>query len=149
MKTCTKCHTTKALEEFVRDKRRVDGHGSWCTLCNRKYMRVLIHTPKVQAARKAQYAANKESLNAQARARWAEKKDQYAAMDFDHVQGSKVTGIAQMWSWGRARVIEEINKCALVCANCHRERTQARRVQLRCPQAHESPCAYDRKRAAG
>lgn len=45
------------------------------------------------------------------------------AMDFDHVRGTKVAGITQMWSWGRARVLAEIAKCELICANCHRERT--------------------------
>jgi len=45
------------------------------------------------------------------------------AMDFDHVDGSKIAGITQMWSWGREKVLAEIAKCELVCANCHRERT--------------------------
>lgn len=45
------------------------------------------------------------------------------AMDFDHVHGEKVAGIAQMWSWGRDKVLAEVAKCELVCANCHRERT--------------------------
>ncbi len=49
------------------------------------------------------------------------------SMDFDHVRGEKVSGISQMWSWGRDRVLEEIAKCELVCANCHRVRTQTRR----------------------
>jgi len=272
MKTCTKCQAKKPLEDFVCDKRRTDGRGSWCTLCNRAYMRALIKTPKQQAYRKAQYEANKESLNAQARARWVAKKDQYqiakdkwaqghrdemlgyyksrgaafrvwidevkkdrpcadcgkvfapyimefdhvlgekrfslgkmanhrreaveaelakcdlvccachrvrtqmrkgdskiarvrafrewlnelkrkpcqdcgrtrhhAAMDFDYARGTKITQIADMWSWGRQRVIDEITKCDLVCANCHRERTQVRRAQLRCPRAGGSPCAH-------
>lgn len=51
----------------------------------------------------------------------------HAAMDFDHVNGAKTAGIAQMWSWGRDRVLAELAKCELVCANCHRIRTQARR----------------------
>lgn len=49
----------------------------------------------------------------------------HAAMDFDHVRGSKVSGVAQMWSWRRERVLGELAKCDLVCANCHRIRTQS------------------------
>lgn len=45
------------------------------------------------------------------------------AMDFDHIRGVKIAGITQMWSWGRDKVLAEIAKCELVCANCHRERS--------------------------
>ena len=48
------------------------------------------------------------------------------AMDFDHVRGEKVSGIARMWSWRRERVLAELAKCDLVCANCHRVRTYGR-----------------------
>lgn len=51
------------------------------------------------------------------------------AMDFDHVRGVKVTQIADMWSWGRDKVVGEITKCDLVCCICHRIRTQDRMTQ--------------------
>lgn len=47
------------------------------------------------------------------------------AMDFDHVRGEKINEVAYLVSHARSiRVIqEEIDKCELVCANCHRVRT--------------------------
>lgn len=48
------------------------------------------------------------------------------AMDFDHVRGEKVRGITEMWSYSRDKVLVELEKCDLVCANCHRERTWQR-----------------------
>lgn len=48
------------------------------------------------------------------------------AMDFDHIQGEKDTQISDMWSYSRERVVAELEKCELVCANCHRERTWRR-----------------------
>lgn len=48
------------------------------------------------------------------------------AMDFDHVQGVKEYGISNIYTWGRDKVLSEISKCELVCANCHRERTVSR-----------------------
>jgi len=45
------------------------------------------------------------------------------AMDFDHVRGEKKKGISNMWTWPRSKVLAELGKCDLVCANCHRERT--------------------------
>ena len=50
----------------------------------------------------------------------------HAAMDFDHVRGEKFKEVSAMWSYLWARVLEEVAKCDLVCANCHRLRTQAR-----------------------
>lgn len=45
------------------------------------------------------------------------------AMEWDHVRGTKVKAVAAMRSWSRERCLEEIAKCDLVCANCHRMRT--------------------------
>ena len=44
-------------------------------------------------------------------------------MDFDHVRGEKVSGIAQLMDVSRFILDREISKCELVCANCHRIRT--------------------------
>ncbi len=49
-------------------------------------------------------------------------------LDFDHVRGSKVSGISAMIrSYSREDVFKEIEKCEIVCANCHRLRTKNRR----------------------
>lgn len=50
----------------------------------------------------------------------------FAAMEFDHVRGEKYTNIARMKMMSRSRILEEIEKCELVCANCHRVRTYNR-----------------------
>lgn len=52
------------------------------------------------------------------------KKYPAYVMDFDH-QGNKVKTIAQarLHGWSKVKILEEISKCELVCANCHRERT--------------------------
>lgn len=52
----------------------------------------------------------------------------YAAMEFDHVRGDKVDHVATMAHKGVSleRLQDEIAKCELVCANCHRVRTWAR-----------------------
>lgn len=48
-------------------------------------------------------------------------------MDFDHVRGEKKDNIANMKSNRTLdRIKEEIDKCDLVCAICHRIRTQSR-----------------------
>jgi hypothetical protein len=49
-------------------------------------------------------------------------------MDFDHIGDDKVNNVGTMVSHGhsRERVMAEIAKCELVCANCHRIRTYTR-----------------------
>jgi hypothetical protein len=47
------------------------------------------------------------------------------AMDFDHVRGEKTMGIAYMAQHGYSLdlIRQEIEKCDVVCSNCHRIRT--------------------------
>ena len=47
-------------------------------------------------------------------------------MDFDHVRGEKkfYIGNRKLASWDL--LLEEIDKCDLICANCHRTRTRRR-----------------------
>ncbi len=52
-------------------------------------------------------------------------------MDFDHVRGVKVgnisTGLGTFSSF--EKLLEEIAKCEVVCANCHRHRTFMRKTK--------------------
>lgn len=50
-------------------------------------------------------------------------------MEFDHIAGIKQYDIGYMVSCGLPlqRVMDEIQKCEVVCANCHRLRTWSRR----------------------
>lgn len=47
-------------------------------------------------------------------------------MDFDHVVGEKSFPIGPNKNIGIERLLEEIKKCVVVCANCHRIRTTDR-----------------------
>lgn len=51
-------------------------------------------------------------------------------MQLDHVVGQKEFNIADSVSSGMSdiRLIREINKCQVVCANCHAERTHKRHL---------------------
>lgn len=49
-------------------------------------------------------------------------------MDFDHVRGEKVANVGSLTTFSNVKLMAEIAKCDLVCANCHRIRTQARRL---------------------
>jgi hypothetical protein len=48
-------------------------------------------------------------------------------MDFDHKPGfEKRRKVAGLFTCSKAKVLSEIEKCDLVCANCHRTRTVRR-----------------------
>lgn len=50
-------------------------------------------------------------------------------MDFDHVRGVKLGNIsAQLSNFSTfEKLLEEIDKCDIVCSNCHRHRTWMRK----------------------
>ncbi len=50
-------------------------------------------------------------------------------MDFDHVRGIKSGTVSQMLSLDTGVLLAEVEKCDLVCANCHRIRTYERPSQ--------------------
>ena len=53
-------------------------------------------------------------------------------LEFDHVRGSKVNNVADMvnQSYSLATIKEEIRKCEVRCANCHRIQTHERRKEV-------------------
>ena len=47
-------------------------------------------------------------------------------LDFDYVNGNKVGNVGYVYAFSLERLIAEIEKCEVVCSNCHRHRTVAR-----------------------
>lgn len=62
-------------------------------------------------------------------------------MDFDHLPGSvKKANVADTSNFFTVRgVLAEIRKCEIVCSNCHRIRTFARRAQAPAPPKPSEP----------
>lgn len=51
----------------------------------------------------------------------------YWRLDFDHLR-DKAFEVGQGVRWSMRKLLAEIAKCELVCANCHRDRTHQRRT---------------------
>jgi hypothetical protein len=48
-------------------------------------------------------------------------------LDYDHARGTKVNTVAKVArSYGWKKLLAEIEKCDVVCANCHKIRTRTR-----------------------
>ena len=58
-----------------------------------------------------------------------------AALELDHVRGDKVQTVSQIATsrLGWAKLQAEIAKCEIVCANCHRIRTERRKAERHRP----------------
>lgn len=60
----------------------------------------------------------------------------FYVMQFDHLEG-KTRNVSHMRTYSLERVLAEISKCELVCANCHATRTYNR---LSVAQLDSVPC---------
>lgn len=132
---CNKCKKTKPAAAFHKNRAKPDGLQSQCKVCKKE-------TDRIHHSENAlEQQARNRALRAAAWKFVAEIKEAspcmdcgvsypHYVMDFDHVRGSKVRDLSTMCSRGTSKdkLMEEIAKCDLVCANCHRIRTFTRRV---------------------
>jgi hypothetical protein len=51
-------------------------------------------------------------------------------LEFDHIDPKlKTAEVSTLTSFSKEKILKEISKCQIVCANCHRDRTYYRRMQ--------------------
>ena len=95
-----------------------------CSLCYE-------HSPErregVLQANARQYYKRRQIVNGLKSRPCADCGIQYppCVMDFDHTKGTKRFNVSRL-SHRMVDVVAEIEKCDVVCANCHRMRTYAR-----------------------
>lgn len=127
MLTCSKCRQEKPENEFTRDKSTRTGFCWWCKACNAT--RAKDTTTPEYAARKrasaARYQTNKRLLDV-----WKSERGccmcperEPVCLDLHHVDPCQkemnVSSVIARRTWDR--VLVEINKCVVVCSNCHRK----------------------------
>ena len=136
-KRCCTCGEIKSLDEFNRLIRAKDGRQPSCRECNRKW-----------------HADNREHHNALIRARNKRLRTERRhlmleflsshpcvdcgetdplVLEFDHLR-DKNFNVSEMISRGDfswESILREIEKCDVVCANCHRRRTYHRQGSYR------------------
>ena len=131
MKTCSKCKKNKPIEDFPRNGMRGDGRGAYCKLCQRPVGRENYRRHKERYILKAKERDKNlfKLINSYKDKPCTDCKQKYPpyVMDFDHL-GDKEFGICEMRRRRMSfeKIILEIKKCEVVCANCHRIRTNKR-----------------------
>lgn len=111
MKKCSNCKNKLSLENFSTDRSRKDGFSHICKNCRvgknksfrKKNRNFLLEIKKLGCS----FCTEKNPV----------------CIDFHHKnEDTKVDGIAIMKkSYGFSKLKTEIEKCILVCANCHRK----------------------------
>lgn len=132
VKICAACKKKKRSSEFTKNKSRADGLNHSCKPCHR------LHTQQHYKENKSYYLAKarrtqknvQEMIRSMKRVPCIDCKRTFGwwVMDFDHVRGKKCfdLSLAHRRS-GKHKALLEAAKCDIVCANCHRDRTHARR----------------------
>jgi hypothetical protein len=137
-KICTDCQEWRDLSLFDKSPRTSTGLVSRCKRCqSRRY--------------KKMYIENKEKITTKRLERTNRVRDTLweiidkssccdcgeispLVLEFDHIKGKKEFSIADLVSNGGPieRLLEEVSKCEIVCANCHWLRESMRKNSWRC-----------------
>lgn len=117
-RTCYKCWETKSTTNYYKDKSRKSGLANKCKSCS-------------YTVGKSRYCSNLAIVKKLKSVPCSDCGISYPhyVMDFDHLPSKN----RKRWSVNRrvigsiTTLMEEIDKCEIVCSNCHRIRTWKRR----------------------
>ena len=127
MKQCSKCEQDKPLSAFRKDKTKKSGYQHFCKECAKTYYRS-VYSEK--------YSDKYNERNNKRRAHHMSLLTEYknslqcvvcgesenVCLDFHHLDPnmkdfSIATSMGRNWS----AIEEELKKCVVLCANCHRK----------------------------
>lgn len=125
MKTCSKCQEKKPYEDFHKNKATKDGYQGWCKVCLKA--KVIEGQTKPTSYKSKQQKINREFI-------WNYLLEHPCencgisdprVMDFDHIeQSTKEAEINYLIPRASLETLKvEIDKCRVLCANCHRIRS--------------------------
>jgi hypothetical protein len=132
VKRCPGCHETKPVDEFNWKIKSRNLRQWLCRPCYRAHKKARYrsdpasHQQRTSQDRRRRYQENVSNILTYFKTHPCVDcgESDPPALDFDHVRGVKRENISRMlWKNEWARVWEEIQKCDVRCANCHRRRT--------------------------
>jgi len=139
VKRCGRCGLEKPLEEFAWRRRAKNQRHNYCRPCHSDYHREHYLANKQRYVDQA--AASRKKLRHERTAFLLEYFAEHPCVDcgetdpivleFDHLRDKAFDigkGLPER-AW--ASVLAEIEKCEVVCANCHRRRTSQRKGTVR------------------
>ena len=137
MKQCSRCREWKSRTEFFFKNKKAGRIGNACRDCGRLYCQEYYRRWR------AEYLRRKRHLSALRRQRNRDFVMAYLAthpcvdcgehdpivLEFDHVRGDKVKEVSILLheTVRIENLANEIGKCVVRCANCHRRKTSLER----------------------
>lgn len=129
-KRCCTCKQTKPLTDFNRMTRAKDGRQPSCRGCNAAYHYTNWdrHMAQIRARAKRRKAAGRTFILEYLRAHPCVDcgEEDIVVLEFDHLRDKRANVSSLMNTSEIWRIKDEITKCEVVCANCHRRRTARR-----------------------
>lgn len=132
MKYCSGCKQEKPFSDFNKNRRTKDGLQTWCQPCNTMWNRRNYLNRKEYFADKNRDNRERNRLSILAYLREHPCVDcgesDPVVLEFDHVRGDKRHNVSELsnriCAW--KTIQDEIDKCEVRCANCHRRATARR-----------------------
>jgi hypothetical protein len=139
LRKCGRCGELKPIGDFAWRRKRKQQRDNMCGQCRSAYGR-----EHYQANRQhyIDSEARRKRARAEHRTRWLVQffrdnpctdcgETDPVVLEFDHLRDKKFEVGNQFASRNWKEILDEIAKCEVVCANCHRRRTAARARTLR------------------
>jgi hypothetical protein len=138
MKKCSKCKKSKIESSFNKNCNEKDGLNHQCKICSREQVRNSYSKNRkhyIQNSHRIRKSIVEmvKKIKISKPCKDCGESYPYYVMDFDHRDGDDKSFCisTHLRKRGRNVVLAEIEKCDLVCSNCHRERTYQRKI-LKC-----------------
>ena len=134
MKTCIACNIEKELAAFPPNKTKKDGLNPKCRECYNAYMKAWYQKPgnkKKQVTRSE--ASRAKAIHKGRTLIWNYLlahpcetcgESDPVVLEFDHLdRDDKEYSVSAMFDLSVEKIQKEIDKCRVLCANCHRRHT--------------------------
>lgn len=136
MKTCHKCNLSKDDSDFHKNSKKKDGLNDICKFCRKSYIRNHYNNNK-------EYYSDKAKNNRKDNIAWFSEfkknlcceicgENDIICLDSHHTNpGKKDINVSKAVhsGWGKEKILKEIEKCKILCSNCHRK--EHRNLSLR------------------
>lgn len=130
MKQCVRCGKNKTLDQFLQRNRSKGKRHSYCKECNKQALKKHYQNNKEYYKRRnlKRKKANRVKVLTYLETHPCVMcgESDPIVLDFDHIKPeTKEWTMARLIAEGHAweRLEKEIDKCQVLCANCHRRKT--------------------------